>query len=58
MIEVKEKLRKQRTIQELCYLLDELYFYAKNLIPKDVEHDLGYRKEKLKGIIETKINEL
>ncbi len=58
MIELKENLRKQRTIKELCEKLDSLYFYAKDLIPKDVEHNLGFREEKFKQEIENYINEL
>ena len=50
-----EKSLKQKAIHDLCYELDQLYFYAKELIPKNVEHNLGFRKEKLKGDIEIKI---
>jgi len=46
---------KQKAIYHLCYQLDQLYFYALELIPKNVEHNLGFRKEKLKGDIEIKI---
>jgi hypothetical protein len=53
-----EKSLKQKAIHDLCYQLDQLYFYILELIPKNMEHNLGFRKEKLKGDIETKINEL
>ena len=46
---------KQKAIYDLCYELDRLYFYALELIPIETTHTLGFRKEKLKGEIETKI---
>lgn len=50
-----EKSLKQKAIHDLCYELDQLYFYALELIPIETTHTLGFRKEKLKGEIETKI---
>ena len=52
------KPRKHKVIRDLCYQLDQLYFYALELIPIETTHTLCFRKEKLKGEIETKINEL
>ncbi len=53
-----EKTLKQKAIRDLCYQLDQLYFYALELIPIETTHTLGFRKEKLKGEIETKIMKL
>jgi len=58
MPNLKENLSKQRIILDLCEKLDTLYFYAKNLIPKDVEHNLGFQKEKFKQDIENNIMKL
>jgi hypothetical protein len=47
-----EKNRKYNVIAKLCAELDHLYNYANSLIPKDITHDLGYKKELLKEYIE------
>ena len=44
--------RKHNVIAKICTELDHLYNYAKSLIPNNITHDLGYKKELLKGIIE------
>ncbi|KKN33331.1 hypothetical protein LCGC14_0804740 [marine sediment metagenome] len=56
---IEAQVKKKRTIEKknnviakLCTELDHLYFYAKKLIPKNITHDLGHKKELLKGIIE------
>jgi len=58
MSELEERLKKQKITYDLCYELDQLYFYALKLIPIETTHTLGFRKEKLKGNIETKIMKL
>ena len=52
MNEKEELARKNNVIAKICYELDHLYYYAISLIPKSITHDLGYKKELLKGIIE------
>lgn len=48
---LKELLENIQT--NLTLNIDSLYIKAITLIPKDIEHDLGIYKEKLKGQIET-----
>lgn len=48
----KQLARKNNVIYKICYELDVLYNYANSLIPKSITHDLGYKKELVKGIIE------
>lgn len=52
MNEKEELARKNNVIAKICHELDHLYDYANSLIPKSITHDLGYKKELLKGIIE------
>ena len=52
------EIRKTNVIAKICHELDHLYFYAKGLIPKDITHDLGHKKELLKEIIEELITEI
>lgn len=52
MNEKEQLIRKNNVIAKLCHELEHLYNYANSLIPKDITHDLGYKKELLKGIIE------
>ena len=47
-----QDIRKYNVISKICYELDVLYKFAEELIPKDITHDLGYKKELVKGIIE------
>jgi len=49
---MSERQRRINVIAKICHELDHLYDYANNLIPKDITHDLGHKKELLKGIIE------
>lgn len=37
-------------------MVDQLYVYAKELIPTETTHNLGFRKEKLKMVRENKEN--
>jgi len=43
-------------IQKICEEIDSLYDYANSLIPKDITHSLGYKKELVKGLVEELIN--
>lgn len=54
----KDKLKKNIAIMNLCNIVDSLYFYALKLIPKDIEHSLGIKKELLKNQIEIQIRGL
>lgn len=47
-----EFVKKNNVIVKICYELDHLYYYAISLIPENITHDLGHKKELLKGIIE------
>ncbi len=53
-----QDIRKYNIIGKICHELDHLYDYALKLIPKNMTHDLGYKKELLKGIIEELILQL
>ncbi len=52
MSEIDKKTRNTNVIAKICHELDHLYDYANSLIPKNITHDLGYKKELLKIIIE------
>lgn len=52
MNEQEQITRKTNVIAKICTELDHLYNYANSLIPKTITHDLAYKKELLKGIIE------
>lgn len=60
MNELEKQLTKEKTkiLTEICEQIDNLYYYAKELISKEITHDLGFRKEKLKEFIEQKIKSL
>lgn len=45
-------------IEIICREIDALYTYAKNLIPKEIQHRLGYKKEKVKQLVEELIKAL
>jgi len=53
-----QDIRKYNMISKICYELDVLYKYAEELIPKDITHDLGYKKELEKKLIEDLILQL
>ena len=48
----------EKIVHYLCGKIDELCLYAKGLVPDDVTHRLGYKKEQLKQLIEDNINKL
>jgi len=49
----KTNIKNQEdTIEKICEEIDKIYLYVKELIPKDIAHDLEYRKENFKGLIE------
>ncbi|KKM00463.1 hypothetical protein LCGC14_1804220 [marine sediment metagenome] len=52
MNEKEQLARKNNVISKICHELDHLYDYANSLIPKGITHNLGYKKELVKGIIE------
>jgi len=52
MSQKEQLIKKNNVIAKICHELDHLYDYANSLIPKSIIHDLGYKKELLKGIIE------
>ena len=39
-------------LKKIMEAIDELYTYAKSLIPKDIIHSLGFKNLMLKGLIE------
>lgn len=45
-------------VQKICEEIDSLYDYANSLIPKDIVHNLGYKKELVKGLVEELITML
>ena len=53
-----QDIRKYNVIGKICHELDVLYKYANSLIPQHITHDLGYKKELVKKLIEELILEL
>lgn len=51
-------ITKMKDITDIMEELDKLYHYACDLIPKDITHSLGHKKERLKQTIEDVINSL
>ena len=47
-----------QVVQKICEEIDSLYDYANSLIPKDKTHNLGYKKELVKGLVEELITVL
>ena len=52
MMKYNEVVKKNNVIDKICHELDHLYYFAISLLPENITHDLGHKKELLKGIIE------